>query len=177
MIRLEPVAPHHAPMLQPLLEDPAVAATTPFPHPYPADGAPDYVAGLIAGRTAGTRHDFAICDGEGRAAGVVLVKDIDRERGEAELGYWVGVPFWGKGLASAAGALAVAFAFGELGLSSLKAVCLESNTASLRVLAKLGFVPVGTEMWAQAKWPEPRRSAVLRLTREAWEARQDAGGR
>lgn len=177
MIRLEPIAPHHAPLLQPLLEDPAVAATTPFPHPYPADGARAYVAGLIAGRAEGTRQDFAICDGEGQPAGVVLVKDIDRERGVAELGYWVGVPFWGRGLASAAGEMALAIAFGELGLSSLKAVCLESNTASLRVLAKLGFVPVGTEMWAQSKWPEPRRSTVLRLTREAWEARHTAGGR
>jgi RimJ/RimL family protein N-acetyltransferase len=49
-------------------------------------------------------------------------------------------------------------------------VSLESNAASLQVLAKLGFVEVGRSEWAQSKWPEPRPTIVFRLSAESWRA-------
>ena len=168
MITLALVAPGHAPALQPLLEHPGVAEMTPLPHPYPADGARDYVAGLIAAREAGTRRDWVILDGTGTPMGVVLIKDIDRTRQEGELGYWLGVPYWGQGHATAAARAAIALGFGALGLTSLGANTLPENGASVRVLTKLGFTPLREEPWILPKWDAPRMGVVLRLMREQW---------
>lgn len=168
MIVLEPIAPAHAALLQPLLEDPAIAATTPFPHPYPAGGALEYIHEAMALVAAGARHVFAVCDSDGRPIGVTLLKDVDPTAREAELGYWIGRPYWGGGRATAASEATLRFAFQTLGLEALSAVCLEDNPASLRVLAKLGFSRTGHLLWDLPKWPEPRPCAVMRLSREAW---------
>jgi ribosomal-protein-alanine N-acetyltransferase len=170
MIRLTPLAALHAAALQPLLEDPAIAATTPFPHPYPADGALAYVEESIALWEAGTKYVFAICDPEGRPLGMALLKDVDRRTGEAELGYWVGRPYWGQGHATAAAAATLDYAFETLGLHTVLAVTLESNPASLQVLMKLGFTERGRLMWALPKWPEPKPCIALQISAETWRA-------
>jgi RimJ/RimL family protein N-acetyltransferase len=166
MIHLEPIAPGHAGSLQPLLEDPAISETTPFPYPYPADGAERYIEEAAALRAAGTKYVFAVCKADGAAIGMALLKDVDLSAGAGELGYWIGRPYWGGGHATRAAAETLAFGFGTLGLRAISAVCLETNTASLRVLDKLGFVPTGRLLQSLAKWPEPRWSRVLLLSRE-----------
>ena len=172
MIFLEPIAPSHAVALQPLLEDPAIAATTPFPSPYPVDGAQAFIAEAISLREAGTKYAFAVCEPDGRPVGVSLLKDVDRAIKEAELGYWIGCPYWGQGRATAAAAATLVFAFDTLELRAVRAVCLEANPASLRVLAKLGFVETGRFAQELAKWPEPRPSVQLHLSHEAWSQAQ-----
>jgi RimJ/RimL family protein N-acetyltransferase len=170
MIRLEPLAPVHAPALQLLLEDPAVAATTPFPHPYPPDGAERYVAESISLRVAGTKYVFAVCEPDGAPIGMSLIKDVDATTGEGELGYWIGRPYWGLGHATRAAAATLGFAFGTLDLRRAHAVCLEANAASLRVLDKLGFVEARRFLQALPKWPDPRPSIGSVLSREEWSA-------
>ena len=59
--------------------------------------------------------------------------------GEAELGYWIGVPYWGRGYATEAAHAAVAYGFDELGLSAIWAGYYEGNERSHRVQEKLGF--------------------------------------
>lgn len=172
MIRLEPLAASHAPALQILLENPAIAETTPFPHPYPPDGAREYVEESLRLRWEGTKFVFAVCLPDGTPVGMVLFRDVDLPRQEGELGYWIGRPYWGQGYASAAGEAALAYGFTELGFRLVRAVCLETNQASLRVLARLGFVESGRMLQALPKWPTPRSSLVLSLTREAWHARR-----
>jgi RimJ/RimL family protein N-acetyltransferase len=169
MITLEPIAPRHADRLQPLLEDPAIAATTPFPHPYPPGGALEYVREALGLIDAGVRHVFAVCEMPGEPIGVTLLKDVDRVTGEAELGYWIGKPYWGGGRATAAAEVTLAFGFETLGLRAIRAVCLEDNFASLRVLEKLGFIPTGRLLWELPKWPAPRTSVVLQLARDRWQ--------
>jgi ribosomal-protein-alanine N-acetyltransferase len=170
MVRLTPLALLHAAALQPLLEDPAIAATTPFPHPYPADGALAYVEESITLWGAGTKYVFAICDAGGRPLGMALLKDVDRQTGTAELGYWVGRPYWGHGHATEAAAATLAYAFETLGLHTVLAVTLESNPASLQVLVKLGFIERGRLMWALPKWPEPKPCVELQISAETWRA-------
>ncbi len=165
MIALEPVEPAHAAALQPLLEDPAVTAPTPLPYPYPPDGAREFAARAVALRAAGTQYSYAICE-DGRPIGVTLLKEVDRDAGEAELGYWLGRPYWGGGRATAAAGATVAIAFGELGLVALRAICLADHAASLRVLAKLGFRETRRFMDHHPKWPEGRPHVELRLARQ-----------
>lgn len=168
MIRLEPISFDHAESLQTLLEDPAISATTPFPWPYPADGARTYISESLALRDAGTKYVFAVSDDSGRAVGMSLLKDVDVAAGEGELGYWIGRPYWGRGLATEAAEATLGFGFGTLDLRAVRAVCLEENPASLRVLAKLGFIETGRFAQSLPKWPEPRQSVAFRLDSSAW---------
>jgi len=68
---------------------------------------------------------------------------VDKQAGTAELDYWVAVPFWNRGIGTAAARPVIEFAFEELGLSTLQSCCLPGNMASVRVLEKNGFVKVG----------------------------------
>ncbi len=168
MIRLEPIAPAHAPALQPLLEDPAISETTPFPFPYPPEGARDWITEALALQALGTRYAFAVCDPDGKPVGVSLLKDVNPATREAELGYWIGRPYCGSGRATAAAAATLHFGFETLALLATMAVSLEANPASLRVLLKLGFMETGRLSWDLPKWPVPRPSIAYRLTVESW---------
>lgn len=89
------------------------------------------------------RFRFAILDG-GAIAGTVNVNDILRGALQlGNIGYWVDRKRAGRGLASAALAEVVEFAFGELGLHRLEAGTLPDNFASQRVLEKNGFERFG----------------------------------
>jgi RimJ/RimL family protein N-acetyltransferase len=63
--------------------------------------------------------------------------------GEHELGYWIARPFWGQGIATEAGRAAIANARHSLRLRRLASGHFVDNPASGRVLAKLGFRPLG----------------------------------
>lgn len=75
----------------------------------------------------------------GEAANVALADD------ELELGYWVGKPYWGRGIATEAAQAIVDRGFIDLGLSGIWAVCFDGNERSRCVLEKLGFTHVRTE--------------------------------
>lgn len=141
-LTLAPTDREHAPAIQSLAAHPDVAATTLIPHPYPKDGAIRFVEdAVLPGRAAGTRYPFVmIVDGD--VVGHISLIHVDRDRGAAEVGYWVGRPYWGRGYASAALRHLVDFAFEELGLDRIYAHILAHNPASGRVLEKIGFAPV-----------------------------------
>ena len=69
-----------------------------------------------------------------------------RERA-AEIGYWLGVPYWGHGYATEAVRAAIDHAFGELGHDTLRAGARVSNPASRRVLEKCGFQWTGVGLY------------------------------
>jgi RimJ/RimL family protein N-acetyltransferase len=61
----------------------------------------------------------------------------------AEIGYWIGEPYWGKGIAGRAVALITANGFGELNLVRIYAGVFDFNIASMKVLEKNGFQKEG----------------------------------
>jgi ribosomal-protein-alanine N-acetyltransferase len=61
----------------------------------------------------------------------------------ASVGYWMGVPYAGRGYMTDAVRAALGFAFATLGLNRLEAACLPSNVPSQRVLEKVGFTREG----------------------------------
>src|SRR5829696_8837983 len=131
------LSPAHADAVQRLASDPAIAATTRMPHPYPENGARDFIERQLAERAQGSAYTFAIMD-RGEVVGVCGLEGI--ADGEArELGYWVGRPFWGRGYATLAVKLVLEFAFQNLRLGRVYASVLETNAASRRVLEKNGF--------------------------------------
>jgi RimJ/RimL family protein N-acetyltransferase len=58
---------------------------------------------------------------------------------DPEVGWALDPAWWGRGLATEAGRAAIAWAFGDLGFARVVSITTEANTASRRVMAKLGF--------------------------------------
>lgn len=77
------------------------------------------------------------CCGVVRTGGVSV---IDTRPDEVEIGYWVGVPYWGQGLASEAVGVLVKRCFNELGMKKIWIAHYDGNDRSRRVAEKCGFV-------------------------------------
>jgi RimJ/RimL family protein N-acetyltransferase len=111
-----------------------------FPHPYTPADAEAYIA-AVAGRAPQTGFGIVV---DGEAAGTIgLVLGDDVERHSAEIGYWLGRRFWGRGVATGAVRAVTAYAFAELGMHRVFAVPFDGNPASNRVLEKAGYVLEG----------------------------------
>jgi ribosomal-protein-alanine N-acetyltransferase len=168
MVRLEPIALAHAPAVQALASDPRIAATSNVPHPYPPDGAVTWIRYTTAQRELGREVNFAIVADDHALVGVCGVLNIEGTPRRGELGYWVGVPYWNRGYASAAARELVRIAFEEHGLEELYSSCLVRNPASFRVLEKAGFRHVGFGTHPHGKWTPQDRFALFELTRVEW---------
>lgn len=168
-ITLRPIEEADAPTVQGQVSDRRIADTCNVPHPYPADGAAVWTARAIEGRARGQRYPNAIVFG-GQFAGVVELELAGRPDGEAELGYWISVGLWNRGIATEACRQIIAFAFGEVGLSRITSACLVRNPGSGRVLEKNGFEEMGvrTETDQESRFlGESWR--LFSLTKERWE--------
>ncbi|CAA9305278.1 MAG: hypothetical protein AVDCRST_MAG40-630 [uncultured Gemmatimonadaceae bacterium] len=111
-----------------------------FPHPYSTADAEAYIAAVAA---APRQTSFGIVI-DGAAAGTVsLVPGDDIARATAEIGYWVGRRFWGRGVTTDAVRAATRYAFAELGMHRVFAVPFAHNAASNRVLEKAGYTREG----------------------------------
>lgn len=92
---------------------------------------------------------------------------------DAEVGYWIGAPWWGLGLIPEAVEALARHAFDDLGLTALWASCFVENTASRRVLEKCGFRYLRTDAELLVGHDGTLRSCEIRcLTREAWRVRR-----
>jgi RimJ/RimL family protein N-acetyltransferase len=111
-----------------------------FPHPYTRQSARDWIRG-VKQRTPETSFAIAV-DGEA-VGGIGFVMHNDVERVSAEIGYWLGEPFWGRGITSAALRAVTTYAMETHGLTRIFAVPFAWNAASCRVLEKSGYVLEG----------------------------------
>lgn len=75
---------------------------------------------------------------------------LDREGETGRLSYWVGRPFWGQGIATAAIRQQLRFLQMQSVLARVVATVYQGNVTSRRVLEKCGFVAIGTERAGQA---------------------------
>jgi RimJ/RimL family protein N-acetyltransferase len=100
--------------------------TAGIPHPYGVDDATQWISAVISQSGA-----FVITIG-GEVIGACGLEG-------AQLGYWIGLPFWGCGYATEAARGLIDHAFGNLGHMVLMASARISNPASRRVLEKCGF--------------------------------------
>jgi ribosomal-protein-alanine N-acetyltransferase len=111
-----------------------------FPHPFGLQDAERFIAKAIA---MSPRTYFAIEVGGRVAGGIGYTLHTDVERIGAEVGYWIGVEYWGRGIATAAVRELTGLAFSaHPELQRLYAVPFSSNPASARVLEKCGFTRV-----------------------------------
>lgn len=111
-----------------------------FPHPYTEEAAHEW---LQAARKQDPEVSFAIATPDELIGGIGLLLKEDVFRRTAEVGYWLGEPFWGRGIATLALQVFARWAFRELELARLQAHVYEINPASRRVLEKAGFTLEG----------------------------------
>ena len=109
-----------------------------FPDPYTRDAAERWIA--YNATLEGPTLDFAITlDGEA-IGGIGLLRKSDIFKCALELGYWLGEPFWGRGLVPEAITAIVDYAFATFPeVTVVQARHVASNPASGRVLLKAGF--------------------------------------
>ena len=102
--------------------------------------------------------------------------DLASGDGERELGYWLGVPFWGKGYMPEAAKEVLRHAFEDLKLQTVWCGYYEGNARSQRVQEKLGFTfQRKTQRLYVAQMDEYRTGYVNRMTRDEWVATRDQG--
>ena len=108
-----------------------------IPHPYHIEDA-DFFIDLTQKQIPS--QSFAIVNEQSELCGVIsLIKQDDIYRLTAELGYWIGEPYWGRGIATQAIELITDYGFKELKLERIYAGVFDFNKASRKVLEKNGY--------------------------------------
>lgn len=126
--------------------------TLTIPHPYEDGVAEVWIAGHQDAFASGSGVSFAMTlKSDSTLIGAMSLMCVESGH-QAELGYWVGVPYWGRGFCTEAGRLVVEYAFSELNLVRIYARHLVRNPSSGRVLRKIGFALEGTRRRHVEKW-------------------------
>jgi len=107
-----------------------------FPYPYTRKDARDWIRAVS--RQA-PETQWAIASPEEAIGGIGLQLGEDIYRRTAEIGYWLGEPFWGMGIATRALETMTNYAFSQFDLDRVQAEVFEWNLASARVLEKAGY--------------------------------------
>lgn len=165
-VKIEPIARRHADNVQRLASHPDVVATTNLPDPYPPDGAEQWIDNLLPRQEEGDEYAFGILNRDGEFVGVIGLANVGTEA--AELGFWIGKPYWNRGYATAAARKALRFAFEQLELERVFARPLRRNAPSHRVLEKLDFAPGSVETHEHPKWSEKDKVVRYELNRPRW---------
>ncbi len=108
-----------------------------FPHPYTTESGLAWLEKVVDAPLPAI--NFAIEADGTVAGGIGLILNGDVYIKSAEVGYWIGEPFWGKGVATEALRQITEYAFATFDLVRLYAEVFESNKASMRVLEKNGY--------------------------------------
>lgn len=111
-----------------------------FPYPYTAADAREWTTRVSAQAPVA---NFAIVVSGEVVGGIGFEPGTDVFRRSAEIGYWLGEPFWGRGLATEAVRAATDYAFRTFDICRLEAGVFDWNPASARVLEKAGYTLEG----------------------------------
>lgn len=167
-LRLRPFRLEDARVVRELAGAREVAENTlTVPHPYPEGAAEAWIASLEPAFARGEMAAFAVTDEDGELVGACGLK-LEPEDGIAEIGYWIGVPWWGRGYASEAARAVVDFGFRDLGLHRIWARVFVRNPASVRVAENAGLRHEGTLRRNLRKGDELLDHHVHGILREEW---------
>ena len=147
----------------------AVTRYTYMPHPYTVDDYFEFMRRIRSPKARANNIVFAIADKlSGKVIGAVGVHRIDLKNRSAEIGYWLGQPYWGKGIVVEAVNRIVEYLFRERKLQRVFARVWHPNTRSARVLEKAGFTLEGRlrrDIFRNHRWMDV---LVFGLLREDW---------
>jgi ribosomal-protein-alanine N-acetyltransferase len=136
-----------------------------FPHPYTAADARHFIQSVAPARPT---TSFAIVVGGEAVGGAGFSPGADVERYSAEVGYWLGEPFWGRGITVEAVRLLSAYAFTTCSMLRLFALPFADNAQSIRVLEKAGYTREATLRASSVKHGLARDQALYALINQDW---------
>ncbi|HEY1265598.1 MAG TPA: GNAT family N-acetyltransferase [Terriglobales bacterium] len=173
-LRLRPFEDGDVPAIALLANAREVAAgTLRIPHPYGEQDARTFIAHCREFAEKGLSANFAITRLEDSALIGAVGLEIEQAHRRAELGYWIGVPYWGRGYATEAARAVLHFGFGELALYRILAHHLDFNSASGKVLQNLGMRHEGRLRGHVAKWEHHHDVEAYGILREQFFASRD----
>ena len=144
-----------------LVNDRRIAENTSrIPHPYAVADAHAFLTAV----NASDRDTVFLITLRGAVIGCCGIE----QRDGLEIGYWLGVPFWGHGYATEAARAVIDHAFGDLGCDTLQAGARVSNPASRRVLEKCGFQWTGVGLYRIRALASSAPCDRFRLDRGLW---------
>ncbi|MGH7470624.1 MAG: GNAT family N-acetyltransferase [Longimicrobiales bacterium] len=142
-----------APAVQQLAGAHEVADTTlNIPHPYRTEMAEAWILSQKSMFRTGMLVNYAVTLRDTQQLVGTIGLRIQPAHRRAELGYWIGVPFWGRGFCTEAAAVVLEFGFKQMDLHRIYAAHLKRNPASGRVLQKLGMSYEGRLREHVRKW-------------------------
>ena len=168
-LRLRPYTKADIAGLVPLVGAREVAATTlRISHPYTKKDAREFLA---LTKEPGKIWLAITLRRDGRQIGGIGLR-VEKQHQHAELGYWLGVPYWGKGYATEAAQAMVGYGFDVLELHRIFASHFKHNPASGRILEKLGMRYEGCQREHLAKLGRFVDSELYGILRHEWELRR-----
>ena len=119
--------------------------TCSIPHPYSLADANNFIANVIAfEKEHKIQRDWAIRNREGeQIGGIGLLYNHGLKSHRSEFGYWIGKPYWNKGITTQVVVAFCDYTFNNTGIVRLEALVFDGNLASMRVLKKAGFTHEG----------------------------------
>ena len=136
-----------------------------FPSPYILADAESFIAACLETGDRGQLCRAIVVDGTA-AGGISVTAGSDVYRRDAELGYWLGEPFWGRGIMTEAVRRICREAFERLDIVRIHAAVYARNGASCRVLEKAGFTREGILRRSVYKNGEVLDACLYALLRE-----------
>lgn len=177
-LALRPLHLADAAEIQRLAGDFAIADTTlTIPHPYPDGAAQEWIQHCHTHAwPEGNEVTLAVLQrAEQRFIGAICLCGISRVHLHAEMGYWIGVPWWGKGYCTEAARAMIAFGFTELGLNRILAMHFRRNPASGRVMEKAGMTREGCLRSHVKRWDKFEDLVQYAILRSEWQAQPGEG--
>lgn len=140
-----------------------------IPHPY-ADGiAEEWIASHAPRFDGGTLAAFAVSDRRASQLLGTVGLAVNPEHAVGELGYWIGLPFWGRGYATEAVQALLHFGFMDLRLHRIQGRHFVRNPASSRVMQKVGMIYEGTLRKSVQKWEVYEDLAMYSVLVDEWQ--------
>lgn len=169
-LTLRPFGLHDAAEVQRLAGDRAIADTTlNIPHPYKDGMAEEWISRHQDAFTKGQGVTFAVVrKSDGSLTGAISLMGVAKGH-QAELGYWIGKPYWNQGFCTEVGEAILRYAFTELALLRVHASHFTRNQASGRVMRKLAMRHEGTRRQHVRKWEKGEDLELYGILKEEWE--------
>lgn len=126
-----------------------------------------FIQGALEGLARGEQLPLTVWH-QNKLAGTLTLFDIKPPHRTAEIGYWLGTAFEGRGLMTKAVSALIDYAFFELGLNRLEIRASTKNLKSRAIPERLGFVLEGVlrqEVWLYGK---PQDMALYALLKQDW---------
>jgi RimJ/RimL family protein N-acetyltransferase len=155
--------------VQMLAGEKEIASTTlNIPHPYEDGMAESWISTHEDTYNEGKGVTYAITMKSGDLVGAISLMNMVTGH-KAELGYWVGVPYWNLGYCTEAGIALLHYGFKDRGLNRIHSSYFAINPASRRVMEKLGMSFEGVRKKHILKWGAFVDLGMMGILREDWE--------